>query len=71
MYNTAGIIGHTPATTSPDDAQVAPQSYRPDDFMESDIADPESSIDESTSTLSRTLETVKVDGPTINECFTL
>jgi hypothetical protein len=64
-------IGHTPPTISPDDTQMDPHSYRPDEFMESDPADPSSSIEEPTSSWLRTLGTVKVDGQTIDECFTL
>jgi hypothetical protein len=71
MYNTTEGIGHTPPIISPNDTQIACQPYQPDDLIESDPTAPGSSADGSTSTWSRTLETVKVDGQIIDECFTL
>lgn len=71
LYTTAEGIGHTPSMIAPDEALAAPHSYGPDDFLESDPADPGTSIDESTTTSGRNLGTVKVDGPTIDECFSM
>ena len=71
MYNTAEGIDHNTTIISPDETHVAHHPYPPNEFVESDAADPESSIDESTPTLPRILEAVNVDGQTIDECFTL
>ena len=64
-------IDHPPSMASPNETHVAPHPYPSDDFVESDPADPGSSIDDSTSTLRRTLKIVNVDGQTIDECFAL